>query len=126
MSESRLRTKKLIEQIKRKMRSSLFLDKDGQEMLKDFESSLEQILVTSSSFEEIVDSNLNKRRRHLQLIVIASLLLYAIPVHLLQSIGYYSEDMRWPLFDTVFPDLFGHIPLGGPILNHCYTAFVVS
>lgn len=52
------RIKETKKRLKRKIWESLYLDKDGQELLKDFEISLQQSLVTSS-FEDITNSKLN-------------------------------------------------------------------
>ena len=57
------------QRINRKARDCLSLDKDGQEILKDFETSLINNFITSSSFENIVQSNLNQRGRRKQLMV---------------------------------------------------------
>lgn len=54
--------------MKKKIESVLFPDKDGQEILKDFEASLRLSHITSSSFDDIVESNLDKHGRLHQLI----------------------------------------------------------
>ena len=60
-----------------KLRDLLFLHKNGQQVLKDFKASLQQSLVTSSSFIEITDSKLKRRRSSLQLLAILILVFYA-------------------------------------------------
>ena len=99
-------------------RTCLSLDKDGQEILKDIEASLMNSFITSSSFEDIVHSNLNPKGRRKLLMVIIFLALYAIPVYGIQSVLFYFKDVKWTLFHTVFPDFFGHIPLVIPMLTH--------
>ena len=65
------RFKEVRHRFNRKVRDCLSLDKDGQEILKDFEASLINSFITSSSFEDIVHSNLNQRgrRKHSMAIV---------------------------------------------------------
>ena len=116
----------LRDRVTRSFRELFLLDKDGQEILTKFESSLQESLVTSSYFDDILDCNLNRRQRYRQLSYIVTLLFYVLPVHVLQIIQYYMKDFHWSLFNTIFPDLLGPIKLAGPVLNHAYTAFVVN
>ena len=112
--------------LNRKARNCLFLDKDGHEVLKDFEASLMNSFITSSSFEDIVHSNLNQRGRHKQLIMIMFLVLYAIPMNGVHSVLFYFKDVKWTLFQTVFPDFFSNIPLVIPLLTHISFAFLIN
>ena len=110
----------------KKARNCLFLDKDGQEILKDFEATLMTSLITSSSFEDIVHSNLNPRGRRKQSMAIMFLALYAIPVFGIQSVLFYFKDVKWTLFKTVFPDFWGHIPLVIPLITHITVIFLIN
>ena len=92
--------------LKKKVKDFIFLDKDSQEVLKDFEILFQRSLSTSSSFEEFTDSKLNRRRRLLQLIIIVILGLYVMPVHVIQGFLYYFNNIEWSPFDTLFPDVF--------------------
>ena len=112
------RFKKAKNHFNRKARECLFLDKDGQEILKDFEATLMTSLITSSSFEDIVRSNLDQKRRRKQLMMIMFLFLYAIPVNGIHSALFYFKDVQWTLFQTVFPDFCGSIPLVIPLITH--------
>src|SRR6266702_8896100 len=89
------RFKEAKDRFNRKARECLSLDKDGQEILKDFEASLMNSFITSSSFEDIVHSNLNLRGRRKQLMMIMFLALYAIPVNGIHSVLFYLKDMKW-------------------------------
>ena len=106
------------DRLTRKARECLSLDKDGQEILKDFEASLMNSFITSSSFKDIVHSNLNKKGRRKQLMAIMFLALYAIPVFGIHSVLFYFKDIKWTLFQNIFPDFWGHIPLVIPLLTH--------
>ena len=112
--------------LNRKARDCLSLDKDGQEILKDFETSLMNSFMTSSSFEDIVQSNLNQRGRRKQMMMIIFLVLYAIPVYGIHSVLFYFEDVKWTLFQIVFPDFWGHIPLVIPLLTHLVVVFLIN
>ena len=114
------------QRINRKARQCLFLDKDGQEILKDFEATLMNSFITSSSFEDIVHSNLNQKGRRKQLMVILFLALYAIPVYGIHSVLFYFKDVKWTLFQTVFPDFCGHIPLVIPLITHITVIFLIN
>src|SRR2546426_7916547 len=111
------------QRMSRKARECLSLDKDGQEVLKNFETSLINSFITSSSFEDIVHSNLNQRGRRKLLMAIMFLALYAIPVNGIHSVLFYFKDVKWTLFQTVFPDFLGHIPLVIPLITHLLTVF---
>ena len=110
----------------RKTRECLSLNKDGQEILKDFEAYLMNSFITSSSFQDIVHSNLDQTGRRKQLIAIMLLVLYAIPVFGIHSVLFYFKDIKWTLFQTVFPDFFGHIPLVIPLLTHVSLFFQID
>ena len=110
----------------KKARECLSLDEDTQEVLKDFEASLMNSYITSSSFKEITHSNLNQTGRRKQLMVIIFLALYAIPVYGIQSVLFYFKDVKWTLFQTVFPDFCGHIPLVIPMLTHLNFSFMMN
>ena len=114
------------QRINRKARDCLSLDKDGQEILKDFETSLINSFITSSSFEDIVQLNLNQRGRRKQLMVIMFLALYAIPVYAIHSVIFYFKDVKWILFQTVFPDFYGSIPLVIPLITHIFVVFLIN
>ena len=110
----------------RKARECLSLDKDGQEILRDFEASLMNSFLTSSSFEDIVHSNLNQRQRRKQLMTIMFLALYAIPVYGIHSVLFYFKDIKWTLFQTVFPDFYGNIPLVIPMFTHIMLFLLIN
>ena len=110
----------------KKAKGCLYLDKDGQEILKDFETSLMNSFLTSSSFEDIANSNLNQRGRCKRLMAIMFLALYAIPVYGVHSVLFYFKDVKWTLFQTVFPDFFSNIPLVIPLLTHISFAFLIN
>ena len=114
------------QRINRKTRSCLFLNKDGQEVLKDFEASLMNSFITSSSFKDIVHSNLNQKGRRKQLMVILFLALYAIPVYGIHSVLFYFKDVKWTLFQILFPDFFGYIPLIIPMLTHITVLLLIN
>ena len=114
------------QRINRKARDCLSLDKDGQEILKDFETSLINSFITSLSFQDIVHSNLTQKERRKQLMMIMFLLLYAIPVNVIHSVLFYFEDVKWTLFQTVFPDFFGNIPLAIPLMTHLTVVFLIN
>src|SRR6266702_6279087 len=114
------------DRLNKKTRDCLSLDKDGQEILKDFEASLMNSFLTSSSFQDIAHSNLNQRGRRKLLMAIMFLALYAIPVNGIHSVLFYLKDMKWTLFQTVFPDFYGHIPLVIPLITHLMVVFLVN
>lgn len=109
--------------VTKKIKETLLVYKDGQEVLRNFDESLQQSLIISSSFSDIAESNLNKRQRQLQLILILAFVVYVIPVHVVQCILYFFKDIKWKLFDTVFPDTFAHIPIVGQLINCVHVCF---
>ena len=123
------RFKEVKDRLKRKARDCLSLDKDGQEILKDVEASLMNSFITSSSFEDIANSNLNQKGRRKQLMAIMFLALYAV-VYGIHSVLFYFKDVKWTLFQSVFLDFYGNIPLVIPILTHinvfCMINFVLE
>src|SRR5437588_496635 len=94
------RIKERKDRLNRKARECLSLDKDGQEILKNFEASLMNSFITSSSFEDIAHSNLNQRGRRKQLLAIMFLALYAIPMNGIHSVLFYFKDVKWTFFQT--------------------------
>ena len=106
------------QRMNREAREYLSLDKDGQEVLKDFETSLMNSFITSSSFKDIVHSNLDQRGRLKLLMAIIFLAFYAIPVYGTQSVIFYFKNAEETLFQTVFPDFWGHLPLVIPLITH--------
>ena len=120
------RFKEVKHRFQRMVRDCLSLDKDGQEVLKDFEAMLMDSFITSSSFEDIVHSNLNQKGRRKLLMAIIFLALYAIPVFGIHSMLFYIKDVKWSLFQTVFPDVLGNIPLAIPLLTHLNVVFLIN
>ena len=47
-------------------------------------------------------------------------------MHGLQCILYYLKEIEWTLFDNIFPDLYEHIPIVGPVIHHSCVAFAVN
>src|SRR5205809_6376566 len=92
------RFKEAKDRFNRKARECLSLDKDGQEILKDYEASLMNSFITSSSLKDIAHSNLSQRGRRKQLMMIIFLALYAIPLYGIHSVLFYFKDIKWALF----------------------------
>ena len=114
------------DRLNKKARKCLTLEKNAQEVLKDFEAWLMNSFITSSSFEDIANSNLNQRGRRKQLMMILFLALYAVPVNGIHSVLFYFKDVQWTLFQTVFPDILGNIPLVIPLITHINFAFLIN
>ena len=112
------------DRLNKKARKCLTLEKNAQEVLKDFEAWLMNSFITSSSFEDIANSNLNQKGRRRQLMMILFLALHAVPVNGIHSVLFY--DVKWTLFLTVFPDILGNIPLVIPLITHINFAFLIN
>ena len=85
-----LKFKETKDRLNRKARKCLSLDKDGQEILKDFEASLKNNFITSS-FDDVV--HLNQRGHRKQLMVIIILALYGVLVYGIHSVLFYFKDV---------------------------------
>ena len=120
------RIKERKNRLNKKAREYLSLDKNGQEILKNFESSLKNSFLTSSFFEEIARSNLNQKGCRTLMMAIMFLLLHAIPVYGIHSVLFYFKDVKWTLFQTVFPNFVDHIPLVIPFITHIVVYFLIN
>jgi hypothetical protein len=89
--------------------------------MQRFEDLLQETLIISSSFQEVVESRLSKRRRNRQLLLILFYAFYGIPMitseglRVFMDVGYFVESL--------LPDAMSHFGLAGKVLNLSMATF---
>lgn len=105
-------------------RNILSLDKDAVQVLKDFEVGLQKYSIISSSFKEIVDSNLNQRQRKKQVVIIY-LFFITIAIYALQCLLHlFPKDTR--KFYQFIPDVHGQLGVVGQIITFGLGTFMTN
>ena len=96
---------------------------DLNQMVHEYDAFLQNALVTTSSFQNILDGKLNRKRQALQLAYILYCCLYLIPRYGFVSLLYLQdEETRWH-YQYTWADCGEEMGMLGRTLNVGYTIF---
>ena len=99
---------------------------DGYQVVHEYDAFLQYGLVTTSSFENILDGKLNRTRRALQLTYILYFLLYVIPRYSFLTLLYYQDDGTRMYYQYILADYSQEMGMLGRTLNVAHIIFVIG
>ena len=90
---------------------------DVNQVVHEYNAFLQHGLVTTSSFQDILDGKLNRRRRALQLTFMLFLCLYFIPRYCLVSLLYFLDEKTRIHYQYILADYNEELGIIGRIFN---------
>ena len=99
---------------------------DVNQVVNEYNTFLQCGLVTTSSFQNILDGKLNRRRRALQLTVMLYFLLYMIPRHSFLILLYPQDDKTRMYYQYILADYGEEMGMLGRTFNVCFIIFPIG
>ena len=116
----------LLLKIMNKLEKVLYLEKDAVQLLRELEHTFQGSCFISSSFQDIVDSKLDKRNRTKQLHLILFITLIGIPVYSFQCILDLIPEERRAGYQHI-PNVNGQLgPILGQMIDFAAWAFMIK
>ena len=106
----------------KKLKSMLSLD--VTRAVEDYDGFLRSALITTTSFQDIVSGNLNKRNRTVQLIVLVYLFVYHSPRYFTLCYAYTQDTETRTRLQNLLVDYGEELGLMGRIGNVCFAVFL--
>ena len=111
------RYNKVMDKIKARLRL------DVNQVVQEYDAFLQYGLVTTSSFQEIVDGKLNRKRRAHQLIFLLCACLYVIPRYSFLSLLYFQDEKIRIHYQYILADYAEEMGMLGRTFNVTYIIF---
>ena len=99
---------------------------DVNQVVHEYDAFLQEGLVTTSSFQDILDGKLNQRRRTLQLTVMLILWIYLIPRYCLVSFLYFQDEKTRIYYQYILADYSEEMGMLGRTVNVTYIVFATG
>ena len=99
---------------------------DVNQVVKEYDLFLQYSLVTTSSFQDILDGNLNSRRRALQLTNMLIYWLYLIPRYSFLILLYFQEEKTRQYYQHILADYAEEIGILGRTFNIAVVIFGIG
>ena len=99
---------------------------DINQVVQQYDAFLQYALVTTSSFQDILDGKLNRRRRALQLTVMLHYWLYVIPRYGFVSLLYFQDEKIRLHYQHILADYAEEMGILGRTMNVAYIIFTVG
>ena len=99
---------------------------DVNKVVQEYDAFLQSGLVTTSSFQDILDGKLNKRRRALQLAIMLYYWLYAIPRYFFFILLYFQDEKTRIHYQYILADYTGEMGMLGRTFNAGYIIFDIG
>ena len=99
---------------------------DVYQVVHEYDAFLQHALVTTSSFQDILDGKLNRRRRALQLTVMLYYWLYLIPRYGFVSILYFQDEKIRVHYQYILADYNEEMGTLGRTFNVGYIIFAIG
>ena len=96
------------------------------QVVKRYEDYLCYSLVTTTSFQNIVDGKLNQKRRNLQLLLLLDYVLYSIPKYGFFIHLYFRDEETRKYYQYILADYGEEMGMLGRTFNFCYPVFTVA
>ena len=99
---------------------------DVDQVVQEYDAFLQHALVTTSSFQDILDGKLNRRKRALQLTIMVYFWLYLIPRYSFVSLLYLQDEKTRMHYQYVLADYAEQMGMLGKTNNFAYTIFAIE
>ena len=99
---------------------------DANQVVKEYDTFLRRGLVTTSSFQDILDGKLNRKRRAFQLAMLLYWGLYSIPRYLFFSLLYFQDEKTRIYYQYILADYAEEMGMLGRTFNVVYIIFSVG
>ena len=99
---------------------------DVNRVVQEYDAFLQYPLVTTSSFQDILDGKLNRRRRALQLTMMLHYWLYLIPRYCFVSLLYFADEKTRMYYQYILADYAEEMGMLGRTLNICYVVYSIG
>ena len=96
------------------------------QVVQEYNAFLQHGLVTTSSFQDILDGKLNRRKRALQLTIMVYFWLYLIPRYSFVSLLYFQDEKTRMHYQYILADYAEEMGILGRTLNIGYIVFVIE
>ena len=96
------------------------------QVVKEYSAFLQYALVTTSSFEDILDRKLNQRKRTLQLTLMLHQWLYVIPRYSFLSLLYFQDEKTRKHYQYILADYGEEMGMVGRTYNVGYIIFAIG
>ena len=110
--------------VKNKIKAKYRLDVD--QVVQEYDAFLQHGLVTTSSFQNILDGKLNRKRRALQLTVMLYFWLYLIPRYGFVSLLYFQDEVTRIHYQYILADYAEQMGILGRTMNVGYIVFIIE
>ena len=99
---------------------------DVNQVVKEYDAFLQYPLVTTSSFQDILDGKLNQRRRALQLAIMLHYWLYLIPRYSFVTLLYFKDEKTRLHYQYILADYAEEMEILGRTFNVGFIVFSVG
>ena len=96
---------------------------DINQVVKEYDAFLQYALVTTSSFQDILDGKVNPRRRALQLAIMLLYWLYLIPRYSFLILLYFQDEKTRTHYQYILADYGEEMGMLGRTFNVCHIIF---
>ena len=110
--------------VKEKIEAKYKLNVDR--VVQEYDAFLQYPLVTTSSFQDILDGKLNRKRRALQLIIMLHYWLYLIPRYSFLTILYFQDEKTRTHYQYILADYTEEMGMLGRTFNVGYVVFTIE
>ena len=99
---------------------------DVNQVVHEYDAILQHALVTTSSFQDILNGKLNQRRRDLQLTTMLYYWLYYIPRYSFLSLLYFQDEETQMHYQYILADYAKELGMLGRTMNVAYIIFTIG
>ena len=99
---------------------------DVNQVVQEYDAFLQYPLVTTSSFQDILDGKLNPRRRALQLAILLYYCLYLIPRYSFLIFLYFQNEKTRIHYQYILADYSEEVGILGRTFNVAYVVYVIG
>ena len=110
--------------VKNKVKAKYRLNVD--QVVQEYDAFLQHALLITSSFQDILDAKLNRRKRALQLTVMLHFSLYLIPRYCFLSLLYFQDEKTRIHYQYILADYAEQMGMLGRTNNFAYTIFAIE
>ena len=99
---------------------------DVNQVVNEYDAFLQHSLVTTSSFQDILDNKLNQRRRAFQLTIMLFYCLYLIPRYCFLCLLYFQDEKTRMHYQYILADYDEEMGILGRTFNVCWILYTVE
>ena len=124
LNTAKVKFRGFIRKVKEKFQTRFNLNVD--QVVNDYDAFLQYGLVTTSSFQDILDGKLNQRRRALQLIIMIYYWVYFIPRYCIVCLLYFQDEKTRKHYQYILADYGEEMGMFGRTANVGYIIFCIG